>query len=124
MAQVSIARGTDDFLPDHSMRPISNNGDAVVVHRLPETRPSGAGIELGSRVEQGCLAADAAVNAIFVVVAVLPSEWALRAFAPGDLELIRGELRFPLFVSLLHFLIVAPENRPGADKHGHQPEVE
>ena len=124
MAQVSIARGTNHFFADHSMRPVSNNGDAIVVQWLPKTRPSGTGIELGSRVEQGRLAADAAVYAIFVAVVILPSERALRAFAPGDLELIRGELRFPLFVSLLHFLIVAPENRPGADKHGQQPEVE
>ena len=91
------------------MRPVSDNGDAILASGLPKARPSGAGIELGSRVEQRRLAADAAVNAIFVAVVILPSEWTLRAFAPGDFELIRCELRFPLFVSLLHFLIVAPE---------------
>src|SRR5260221_5204489 len=83
VAQVGVAAAANDLGPHHEMAFIGHERDAVVVERLPETRPAGAGLELGLRVEQRLTAADAGVCACFVVVPVFAAEGPFGPFAAG-----------------------------------------
>src|SRR6185437_4690159 len=72
----------------------------VLVHRLIEARPAGAGLELGVRCEQRLAAADANVGARRMRVPVLTGEGAFGAFLARDAELLWRELRLPFGVGL------------------------
>src|SRR5438876_4021446 len=68
----------------------------VVIDRLVEARPAGAGLEFGRGIEQQLPAADALVDAVVLGVPVFAGEGALGAFLTRDAELLRRELFTPL----------------------------
>src|SRR5215218_4642711 len=73
-----------------------------LVRGRPEARPASARVELGLRAEQRRPATHAAVDALALVVPVLPRKGTLRALHAGDAVLLRGELVLPLLLGLLH----------------------
>lgn len=76
---------------DHAVGGIDLGGHGVVRHRIEETRPARAALELGVRTEQLGIADDAVVGAVVMTVPVLASEGALGGTALGDLELLGAE---------------------------------
>ena len=82
---------------------VLGSGDLFRRHRLPETRPAAARIELGRRVKQRCAAAHAAVGARLVTIVIRAGERRFGPFLPTNSILFRGELRAPFGVSLADF---------------------
>src|SRR4249919_4334145 len=83
---------------------IVTGGDFVYLgDRLPETRPAGAGVELGRGIEQRGVAADAAIDAAIVQVPVFAGERALGAGFAGDVIRARRQLFSPFGFALGHF---------------------
>ena len=64
VAQVAAAALADDLGALHEEAVVGPGLDRLVVHRVEEARPAGAGVELGVRVEQLRAAALAAVDAV------------------------------------------------------------
>jgi hypothetical protein len=100
VAEMGAAATATDLRADHSVTAIGFGIDVALGDRLVEARPTGAGIELGLRIEQLLPAADARVNALAVVVPVLAGKDRLGAFAAGNLELLGGQLSSPLIFRL------------------------
>src|SRR4029079_14675196 len=78
--------------------------DVLALHRLIEARPAGARVELGVRAEKLVTAADAAENALLVVVVVFAREGPFGALLAHYLVLLRRELVLPILLALDHFL--------------------
>src|SRR5262249_35278239 len=72
-----------------------------VLDRLPEARPTGAGVELGAGVEQGLAAADATVDAGVLRIPVGPTEGPLGGLPPGYPKLLGAQCLTPLRLTLL-----------------------
>src|SRR5271166_6631417 len=98
------AFGAGHFIPCHPQTGIAGSSDIFSCDRSPETGPSRPRLELCFRTEQCVIAADAAVDALFVQVVVLAGERSFRALLARDLELQRGQLLLPLGIGLTHFL--------------------
>src|SRR5436305_14547796 len=77
---------------------------ASLGHRLEETRPPGAGVELRVRAEEVRSARGALVRSAVLGVDVLAGEGRLGAPAAQDLVLLGGELAAPLLGWLLDLL--------------------
>ena len=101
VAQVGIAAAAQRLDANHAEAAVLALHDVGGGDRLPEARPAGAGIELGGRVEQGGVAADAAVHAAGMVVVVGAAERAFGTAAAGDVIGLRAELLLPLGVGEL-----------------------
>src|SRR5262245_42831947 len=99
--EVRVAAAAHDLGAAHEPAVVRVLGHAALRHRRPEARPAGAGVELRRAVEQRLAAADAAVDAVGLVVPVLAGEGALGALAARHLELLRRQLLAPLGFSLL-----------------------
>src|SRR5690242_5988737 len=107
MPEMGLAAGTTYLFPNHAVGVVHNHRNILLGDRLVEARPSCTGVELRIRVEQRSSAADAGIDASFMVGVVLPCERAFRARAAGYFELFRRELLPPLVITLfdlLHFL--------------------
>ena len=100
---MSVAASADDFGPDHEESLVFDLSYIGSVDRLPETGPAGARFELGRGIEKGQVAADALVDAVFLIVPVLAAESAFGALLTRDFELLRCELRFPFGFRFFHF---------------------
>ncbi len=70
MAQVSIAFGAQNFGAVEALRMIRTGPDVLLCQGQTEAGPASIGIEFIPRTEQRVSAADAAVNAAFMVVPV------------------------------------------------------
>src|SRR3989344_4744913 len=103
MTQVRAALGAHDLGATHEEFLVIFFSDVFLVRRLIETRPAGAGVELGVGAEQFGAAAYAAVHTVFMTVVVGAGKGTLGAFLTRDVILLRGELLFPLGVGLGNF---------------------
>ena len=79
VAEVGVALGAAHFDAAHAVAGVFDGAQGGVRHRFEVTRPAAAGIELRGRVEQGRGAADAAVDAVLVVVPILAGKRPLGA---------------------------------------------
>src|SRR5262245_51702098 len=78
------------------------SGNIFFRHRRPETRPAGSRIKLGIRAKQLVAAATATVDALLMVIPILPRERGLRAFLSRDMKLFVRQLFFPLGIALFY----------------------
>src|SRR5579883_27554 len=95
------AAATADFGTHHEHATVLVQRNVLFVERLEETRPAGAGIEFRRRIEQRLSAANAAINAIRMVVPVFILEGRFRALAARYLELQVGKLRTPFLLAVV-----------------------
>src|SRR5258708_39756457 len=95
MPQMRVALRAEHLGAAHSVSAIDARLHVRIVHRRPETGPTGAGIELGAGAEQFVIAADAAIGAVVVQVPVFAGEGGLGAALARDLILLRGQLPLP-----------------------------
>src|SRR5215471_15131127 len=79
MAQVRAAPPAGDFRPHHPVTAIFVEFDILLCNWLPEARPASARFKFRIRNEQGGTAADAPVEAFFVVVPIFAGERSFRA---------------------------------------------
>src|SRR5712671_6490838 len=103
MAQVRVALGAEDLGTAHEHAVVVFGGDVFLRGRGREAGPAGAGIELFVAAEERGTAADAAVDALLVVVPVLPGEGALGALLARDGELFGCQILLPLGIALDDF---------------------
>lgn len=90
LAASHLAAGTETVV-SHALDVLSGN-------RLPEAWPTGAGLELCLRTEQGVTAAHATVQAFGMVVPILSSEGNLRISFTGDSVFMRTKSLLPLCI--------------------------
>src|SRR6185295_9572764 len=98
VTEVAVAAGTEYFGPRHAVAPVRDLHHVLLRDRLEEAGPASARVELRARLEERQGAADAAVDAIPLVVEQGAAEGTLGSLPPGDLELFRGELGPPFGV--------------------------
>ena len=103
VAEVRVAPGAVDFRAPHEEGVVLARAD-VVRDGCMKTRPAGAGLELGVRVEQLQVTGDAAINTRLVVVQVLAGEGAFGAVLAGNAILLRREELLPFGVGPGDFL--------------------
>ncbi len=84
MAQVRAALGAHGFHPAHAVAQVHALFNGPFGGRLVKARPAAARIELGVRLEQLGVAADAAVNAAGPVALVFAGEGPLGGRLAGD----------------------------------------
>src|SRR4051794_37711031 len=99
MAQVRIALLAQRFGALHEMAVVVLRRDVIRRRGLPEARPARARFELVLRAEKLGAAAAAAIDALLVVVPVLPREGAFGAFPARDLEFFGRQLLAPLGIA-------------------------
>ena len=63
VAQMGLALVAHDLDPPHAVARVGHFAHGLAIDRLPEARPTGAGIELGLGTEQRRAAADATIDA-------------------------------------------------------------
>jgi len=102
VAKVRIALGTLYFRTRHAKTSVHRGFNIFLRDRRPEARPTGTGLKLRIGREQGVSAAHATIQAMLVIVPVLPGKGPLRSSMPGDLELLRRQLFFPLTIALMN----------------------
>src|SRR5271157_2242896 len=100
VSQMSIAGAAEDLGTGHPHAAIILGADVLRIYRLPEAGPACSGVELRGRIEQRRAAADAPVDALVLVVPVLPREGRLSAFLTGHMVLLGGQFASPLSVAL------------------------
>jgi len=79
--------------------------DRFFADRLPETRPTGAGVEFCLSAVERIAARGANVSAVAVIERVTAQRRSLRARSAHDVELLRGHDELPLLVREINFLI-------------------
>src|SRR5882724_3973074 len=65
MTQVSVTAAAEDFRSPHEPAAVGAKRDVVLVDRLEEARPAGAGIELRLAIGQRLIAANTVIDAVF-----------------------------------------------------------
>jgi pyridoxamine 5'-phosphate oxidase len=97
----------------HAMRSVVDHFQIISVQRSIKTGPSRAGFEFCSGTEQLRVAADAVISPVVVEVPIFAGERRLGSALARDLILLRGELFFPLIISLhafsLHWKLAASD---------------
>src|SRR5579885_2451308 len=78
MAEMRRATRAMHFGAGHEQAAVGLGLDILGVRRLPEARPSRAGVELGRGLEEGRPAADAGVRPLLVIVPIGAREGALQ----------------------------------------------
>ena len=104
MTQMSAAVLAMNLDSAHAVAVVDFRLDIAVRHRRGKARPAGAGVELRGAVEQRLAAANAAVEAILMIVPVRASERALSTLFTGYVVLLGRELFLPVFVGLPNLL--------------------
>jgi hypothetical protein len=104
MAEVSVAMAAEDFGPAHEQALVGACLDRVIRGRLMEAGPAGARVEFRVGLEQGLRAADAAVGALGLGLAVMAAESALGARLSRHLERLVVELATPVRIRFLQLL--------------------
>ena len=100
MAEVGVAAGAADFRTRHAKAVVGEGDDIFRRHRLPETRPAGAGFEFGAGIEQVVAAADALKDAFTMFMQEPAAKSRLGAMPAGDLVLFGRELLSPFLITL------------------------
>ena len=95
MPQVAVATGAADLRAYPAQAAVLQIADVVRIEWLEETRPAGAGVELGRRAEQRQVTQAAVVGAGLLVVQQGAAERVLGAVIQQHLPFLGGEvLRF------------------------------
>src|SRR5690606_33934982 len=100
VAQVRIATCTCDLGADHAEAEVAALAHVFGGDWLPEAGPAGARFELGGRIVQRRVAAQAAEHALAVFLKQGASKGAFGAFVAGDLVRQRRQLAAPFGVRL------------------------
>lgn len=95
MAQMGAAVLAGDFDAAHAVAGVFLPVKAVGIERVPETRPTAAGVEFLIGREQWMAAADAVIDAVGRAIGIFTGEGRLRAFFAADMELFGGQLLPP-----------------------------
>ena len=104
VAQVRIADMADDFGAQHAVRAVDLFGHMVGIERPEITRPAATRVELGIRFEQRCVAADAHVNAVFMMIPIAAGEGPFGHSMARDLVIERLKCCAPFGIGLLNFV--------------------
>lgn len=99
MAEMGIAHVAQDFGAYHAMTAVDALGNVLRIKRFEITWPSAAGIEFGVRFEQWGAAADAGVDAMFMMIPETPGKGAFRRRMAGYLVFERIELGAPFGIA-------------------------
>src|SRR5208337_617491 len=105
VAQMGLALIAHDLHPLHAMAGIGHFADSLAIDRFPETRPAGAGIELGLGIEQRCAAADATIGPVFMAIPIVTAERRFRSLATRHVELLGRKPFSPLLVAHRQFVV-------------------
>ena len=97
MSQMRAAVSTRHLDAAHAVALVPFFLDVFFFHRRPKARPSGAGVELGLRIEEVGSAADALIDAGVLGVPVFSGEWRFGAFESADFILFRSEMVVIIF---------------------------
>src|SRR5215813_257705 len=120
VTQVRSALLAADFGAHHEEAAVFVELDVLPVGGLPETGPSGSGVELGVRAEQLGAAGRAVVGPVIVRVPVLACERALSALLAHDVVLLTAQLLPPLSLGLLnprtHVPTLLPRSRAACSR--------
>ena len=95
VAEMGVTALTGNFGAHHSEATVGGFANILLSYRRPETGPSGAGVELGVGVKQGCVTTDAAEDTLLVRVRIFIG---VRTFGGGvtsDFKGIGRKLLFP-----------------------------
>src|SRR5689334_21927871 len=84
MSEMGIAQAAGNRVPLHTVAVVDGADDVGSGDRRPEARPAGSGIELGSRVIEGRITTDTAIQAVSLVVIVLAGEGPFRCRLARD----------------------------------------
>jgi hypothetical protein len=103
VSQMGIALGAADFGAHHAVGRVPVFHDASFFGGLVETRPAGAGVELGIRIKQRSAAANAVIHTRFFRVPVLARKGTLGPSFTSHMILLGRELLFPLSFRLRDF---------------------
>src|SRR5262245_44430325 len=106
MSQVPAAAPAYDLHAMHPIAVVVAQLDFVLIHRLIEARPTGAGIELRVRMKQLLTAARTNIASILFVHPVLAGKCALGALLAQDMVLGWTQRLFPLRFRFYDFLFV------------------
>src|SRR5258708_6728049 len=99
-----VATAAFDLGADFGLAPVFVKRGRLLVDRVEEARPAGAGIELGLRVKERLTAADAVIDPLLLSdFPVGPAEGALGPLLAGDAKLLAGQDSHPLGVGLDDF---------------------
>src|SRR5262249_22829594 len=102
VAEVGVATAADHLHAAPEPAVVLDQTDAILLDRLPETRPPRAGVVLGLGVEQRLAAADTLENAVVLGVPVSAAEGPLGALLPRHPKLLVRQLRLPRGLTLLN----------------------
>src|SRR5262249_31527546 len=113
MTQMGVTPATENFFTLHTERVVPSDRNIFLRHRLPETWPSRSRLELGLRIKENCIAANAVIEAIVMVVRIFAGARTFSARLASDRELLRGQLLLP-FHEWLFDLLYRYDSRPYA----------
>jgi hypothetical protein len=106
--EVRVTPGALHFRPPHAVTHGSFQLDVLILHRVPEARPTRAGFEFLLGMKEIGSATNAAENSIFVEIPELAGEGALGASVACHLVLLRSEDLLPFRVRFHHFFSAHP----------------
>src|SRR5687768_10867497 len=95
---MGVAACAQYLRPPHEQAAVFLSDDIGRVDRLPERRPTRAGIKFGIRVEQGGTTTGATVQPALVAVPIFPSKSPFRPFFAAYMILLRSKLHSPFLV--------------------------
>jgi len=101
---MGVAHIADDFSAHHAMRAVNYLTHIFGIDGLEVAGPAATGIELGIRLEQRRIAANAGVDAVFMVIPKAPGEGALGCRMTRHLVLLRGEHGAPFLIGFGNFV--------------------
>src|SRR5215510_2600698 len=100
VAQMRVALTAKRLGSAHKEAIVFFSGNIFLRHWRPETRPAGSRIKLGIRAKQLIAATAATVDALLVIIPILPGERGLCAFLSRDVKLFVRQLFLPLGIIL------------------------
>src|SRR5450830_1447790 len=98
-----VADVADDFGTNHAITFVAYLAHVIRIERLEIAWPAAAGVKFGIRGKQRCVAADAGIDAGFVMIPVFAAESALGGCVTGDLVFHGIQLGTPLRIGFLDF---------------------
>src|SRR5688572_13795473 len=98
-----VAARTFHLHAAHTVGAVRFELDGLLIGRLPEARPTAAGLELRVGAEELGAAARAAVRPGLFAVVILAGESAFGAFLASDLVLLGSERGFPIGFGFFEF---------------------
>ena len=108
VAEVSVAPGALHFRASHAVTHVGFELDVLVLCRVPEARPTRAGIEFLLGMKEVGSATNAAENSFFVKIPELAGEGTLGASLACYLVLFRSQDFLPFGIGLHDFFHIHP----------------